>query len=825
MAWSCYDRNAVAAPPRASPPKGGPARIVPKIADRKRSGVRTPSAPPGGGVQLRLAIGKDGLGLELAARADLGPLVVTEMVAALPKVKFPVDVSGGVARFRHRRGELIKLVVELPVERLRRLVRERLRGLIGTTAPEVWVGLAPAGATMCVVADDGKALAFDVVASSSNDELQLYVVEARGIGLPRPAQAAALEAVSALLGSSATRSGSSFTVQRLGARVSKALLPDAGVRIPGADDVRVTALAGASDAWILHLSRGGVPLEPSARVASAAENALLFRECDDALYRGELDLARERALGVLSRAPRHPEACLRLADVDRALGDRADAALAMLREAEGADSPARSVLRADLQAAIGDRDVAANAFSSAGEDDPAPLFAARAFEMAASLAHDPQVAGLLLDRAVARAPMLARARFSRLENRLAVGRLDDAFADAEELEAQAKGVRARHDVWRRAADAFLEAGLRNKAGALYERSLRFMPDDPRALAGLGRALLAQGKVGRGLRLLAQAVEAFPAKASGDRDRAVVDLARAIATALDDKPTAVSRLESIADGSPAGDEARALEANLRAELGDVAGAAFAWARLRSFAESVAGQRDGLGVRAKSLSEKLVFAARFEMDARDNPSAAQRHANVALRLWPENREAAATLERAGAALFQRERGAEEAVAIATRVAAPPLPASAPSMPQPQPRNDWDEPPLDARLPEADAAPPSSRPTATDPPSALGRVDFGMGDDIADEDVVLEARAEELTRKLQSDPTDDDLADELIALLLRLRRSHEVFALISARLDEATPERRPALREKQRAVLGELAKSARAAGNEAEAALFETFITNDD
>ena len=62
----------------------------------------------GATIPLRLAIGKDGLGIELAGPASMECVDVVELVVRLPHVKFPFDVSGGVAKFRHKRGEWLQ---------------------------------------------------------------------------------------------------------------------------------------------------------------------------------------------------------------------------------------------------------------------------------------------------------------------------------------------------------------------------------------------------------------------------------------------------------------------------------------------------------------------------------------------------------------------------------------------------------------------------------------------------------------------------------------------------------------------------------------------
>ncbi|HVY46506.1 MAG TPA: hypothetical protein VHB21_11535, partial [Minicystis sp.] len=62
--------------------------------------------PPDDRPALRLALSRGLLAIELDAPYRLGPIEVTELAVSLPDVRFPVDLSGGVAKFRHRRGVL-----------------------------------------------------------------------------------------------------------------------------------------------------------------------------------------------------------------------------------------------------------------------------------------------------------------------------------------------------------------------------------------------------------------------------------------------------------------------------------------------------------------------------------------------------------------------------------------------------------------------------------------------------------------------------------------------------------------------------------------------
>ncbi|MGH7330233.1 MAG: hypothetical protein ACREJX_17950, partial [Polyangiaceae bacterium] len=87
-----------------------------------------------------------------------------------------------------------------------------------------------------------------------------------------------------------------------------------------------------------------------------------------------------------------------------------------------------------------------------------------------------------------------------------------------------------------------------------------------------------------------------------------------------------------------------------------------------------------------------------------------------------------------------------------------------------------------------------------------------------VTLEARADELARKLQADATNDAVADELATCLEKLGRDMDLFALVSARLEDAvTPAERAKWLPRQRDVLRNLEASARAAGDERQALFY--------
>lgn len=759
-----------------------PTRPVPTPPAKRQA----PSQPPAReeSVALRLAIGRDGIGLELARPVTLECLRVTEFSTALPGLRFPVDVSGGVPRFRHRRGELRRLDVEVPARVLQRWVAPKLRGTVGDRSPEVWIGVRHAGAVVCIAAPseagrddaDVPVIAFDVHALVQGEDLLLVLAAVRGSELPAPATAIAIACVEAALGGAAERRGAAFVIERAASRMARELMPQAGARAPATNDVRWASIAASGDSWLLLAAHGAIPAAPCEAALRAREVAALLREADDARVRGDYDRARSLDLAALERAPRHPEIARRIAEIDAYAGGRAEAALATL--ADALEHSPFGTLHGELLADIGDVDAAIASLERAGETDPAPAIGARAFERAARLSRDPDFALRSLDRAVARAPRSARLRWSRIERRLSVGRLEDALADVEHLEAAARGSRGKHAVWLRAGTAWRAAGMASRATAIFERALRFAPDDPRALAGLGAALVALDAPGiagderratRGVSVLARAVER--AQDQGEPAWAVlVDLSRALAEALGDLPAAVARASSVPNEAPEAPVARGLEGRWRAQLGDLAGAALAFARLRDLAASAQDASDD----AIAL---LAEAAAFERDRRGDDTAAQRHLAVAVRLRPHDERLKREYRNAGEAVARRDR---------PEVA---------------------EPPIETALP-----PPF--------PARQAAVDFSVEE--PSEDPAAAARVEDLTRALQANPRDEAVADELATLLESLGRGMELLALWSARLEEAPPERRPPLAERARAAMQRLADAADLAGKKDDAALFRDAST---
>ena len=749
--------------------------------------------PPTDRPLLRLAVSRGLLGIELDAPWAVGPLRVLELQAVLPGVRFPVDLTGGVARFRHRRGALAKLVLEVPVSELVAWAAPRLRGLLDETIPELV--LAPTEAGVLVgIRRGAAALAFDAVIAPIDGTLRVLPERARGVGLGAPPHVLAMRALGAVVGSLGHAVGSAILISGAAAQLAREVLPAAGARAPSVASMRWDVPVAELGRFTLEARNGAAPPELSDRILRALELAELAGEADASAFAGDLEDARDRYLAVLERAPRHPEITQRLAWIDAVTGGRAEGALSTLVDALPAVDT--GALGGQLLAAVGDLDGARVALARGARAEPYGPLAALLWLSLAQLGDERDVASLgerldALDQAIARAPSLDLARWARLEVRLDLADLRGAKADIDHLEAAARGADARHAVFRRAADAFLARGFLVDSASLFERALRYAPDNVDAVIGLARSLRAAGRDRRALDLFARAV-ALAGRQGAPAHAAELELGRALAELTGDRPAAVARVRAIPPGLPESFEARFLEGRWRAELGDLAGASLAFGRLRD-AVDLAPELDA--DRRSSIAAMLVEAAAIEERERSDYHATQRLLGLALRLRPRDRAVAAEFRRVAT------------LALSPVAALAPTPRAAPT--PPATRTPHAPPSVISPLPPPIAFEPDE-PDEPDEP-----IDLDEPTDTSAED---EALAQKLTDRLRGDPDDHAIAMELAAVLERLGRDLDLLSLLSARMDEGDDDARAEVAPLRRAVLLRLARAARDEGRASEAELYE-------
>ncbi len=792
-----------------------PLRFVGRSPNGALSAHDTSVEPPAPGA-LRLAIGRRGIAIELAASAPIGCLNVVEATTSIAGLKFPLDVSGGVARFRHRRGQLETLGVEVESERLRAWAKTRLRGVVGPSAPDIWVAVRPNGGTFAVsdrsVASAPRLLAFDFLVEISGDFARIFVMSARGAGLPQPPSMLAIQALAALFGSIATRHGAAFAFEHAIDRIVDHVMPDSGMRIPDTDHVRMSALTAHSSTWIVHATRGGAPASVDEATLHAREACALMELGDNARAAGDLVRARELDMAALERAPQHRAIAVRIAEIDALAGGRAEAALATLRDAKALDSA--RLLAAELLVETGDIAGAIARFSDAGEYEQTPDLAAHAFKRAADLSENRFDALEWLNRALARAPSAVDLRWQRITMLLAIGRNDDALADVEQIEAATRGARAKHEVWRRAGEAWRKVGAATEAAAIFERALKFVPDEPESLAGLGAALIAEQKAARGVALLYRAIELAEAD-SGPTSGMVLELARALAEHLGDKPAAIARARSIAATAPEAVEARSLEGRWRNDIGDIAGATLAYARMREQIATAA-RPDDDDVIAIYVT-MLLEAASFEKLSAYDLRSAERHLAEALRIAPHDASVQGAFRDVCAEIaFARHAppgvGDGAGSARGSRLARGEVTYEAE-------REEESEDFVGNGTTAGDrndvVAIRESSATVIEA-SVIEAIDFGV-DDTGDVSLSDTARVEVLTAKIRANPNDDAAVDELAELLEQLGRGHELLALLMSRLEDATAERRAELVPKTQDAMKRLEASAEKAGRMVEAGLY--------
>jgi tetratricopeptide (TPR) repeat protein len=184
-----------------------------------------------------------------------------------------------------------------------------------------------------------------------------------------------------------------------------------------------------------------------------------------------------------------------------------------------------------------------------------------------------------------------------------------------------------------------------EAGRIYERALRYLPDDAASTAGLARALALAGRPRRALALLERAVALSERAGEPDPD-ALIDLAKTLADTAGDLPQAIARVREVSAASSRLVEARYLEGLWRARLGDRAGAALAFGRLREAIELSAPARP-------EWSAWLVEAADNALGVDADPVQAERHLATALRLEPRNAEIARRYREAAAQVAKQRR----------------------------------------------------------------------------------------------------------------------------------------------------------------------------
>lgn len=780
--------------------------------------VRPP--PPGPNVPLRLIAAHGGLGIELYEPLSLGVVQLREMVWTFPGLSFPVDLSGGVRSFRNRRGQLQRLRLQLDLEALRRWLSNALRGALGGLVEPVGLWCVEGGIGVGLTGQQG-ALAFEMLWVPQGGGARWVLNWPRSAGaLQGPAVGHALLLLEQALPQRLARSGRVIELGDMATAVMRAVLPDLGIRLPASHGLWVghVELREESLSVTLDATLGPSPLNDVA--VRALEFARVVQRADDLLISGRSEEARAEYVQALEQLPKHPELCLAVAAVDRHFHERAEAALGLLVES----LPATEFgwVGAELLAEVGDREGAILALTKAAQREPYAPLAAMQWVQVSKWADGGSRRLQALDRAVAVSPRLSAARWERLRARVEYSDLVGALADAEHLEAAARGAQQRHQVLVAAGEALLQAGHCKPAGKLFERALRYAPSDARSAVGLARALLESGKADRAFALLERATELAPPDSQWFAQSQLF-LAELLAERYHDLPQAIARARQVHGSGVLVLKARALEGRYRCELGDIAGASVAYARMNEGLEwcAVEDRRHAL----PWLLEAAQFAERVLLE----DASAERYLGSALRVYPQHAQALREYRRVAKKLVARQLAAAELGGPGSSGGTEPENESVTGGSVDAMRGE------ETRARSPSAAPPEEE-TAELPANAaepVGALDAAhpavvrspLSESDLDPDDAERLVEETKAQLMASGALAPGVVEQLAQALQVLGRDEELFALLQARYEDAESAERTRLAPLLQATLRRLHARAREQGDAAEADMYQSLLEGFD
>ncbi len=763
------------------------------ITPAARSQRQSANAEPKALLQLSASRGK--LALELAAPFPIGPLHVVKLVSSLDGLQFPVDLSGGVARFRHRRGSLDLMAVEAQFASLSQSLLPKAKSALNSRNLQLTLLPQDHGFTVGVH-DEHFALAFDAAFAPDDETIRFVVFNARGMGLGCHPHAASLRLATTLCGRRARRKGSLITIQRALQHLAREVLLDAGARLPSCTGLRL-GWHETQDGICVVASTSDCELSAPDHVVRALELARIAEYADNALAADHIDEARAAYLTALESAPRHPDLVLRIAELDAVAQHNPESTLATIVETMPAVDAGLSAVH--MLAAIGDTEAAAVAARRAAEREIFAPLAARILALSASHYDELFTKLATLDEAVARCPSCSSIRWDRARARLQYGRFDDAAADLGQLEIAARGAQAKFEVCLDSGQLLLNFNQHREARSFFKRALRYVPRSAEASAGLARAFFAAGDKQRGVALLSRAVT-LSESTQPPTNTFVLELAVALAERTHDLPSAIYHVRSIPFGSEQTVAARALEGRWRHLLEDTVGASHAFSQAREAAAQLPRQT------VANLAGWLVEATRFELDVRHDALAAKRHIQLALEACPRDPE----IEN----LFRH---------VARTLASNPSNTPGPlAQPPQEPAQEHQAGSKSTQIDDASPKTPTPKTPTPKTPTPKTPTPNQNIFDLSDSDVEGEARIEELTARVRAAPDDHGAVFELCELLERAGRLLDLMALVSARLEESSD---PAIRDDLSAVykrtLAALISECRSQSRDEEAEMYEMVL----
>ena len=443
--------------------------------------------------------------------------MVTELALHIPEVRFPLDVTGGPAKFQRKRLELG--ILELTIDQA--LIARELRR-VAARLPELTdlkVHLRP-GHLECeayLPAPKPVPVTFKIAFDGDGERLAVYVYDVRlyaFASFPAPRLAVLLVqafSLGGILPEIERRGTSGFTTRILPDIVQRTVV-SYGYKVPLVDSARLAEASVTTQGLKLRFTAGALPppAAPDEELMYTLEGARAFAGPEELLAQNHIDEARNAYLSVGARGEAHPFAAERLLTLlvadpmnqDLALDIASSLERRLGRSATALWVEASVRLRQGEHVRAAERYLALCDLSRRSADDAAAAFAAEAAADAAVAGDAPHLAVRALQELLGLKPdhLPALRELARASTR--IGDRSGAMRAYRRLSALARDANEAANA--HVQMARLGASLETDAGAARLQAaaaLRLAPDHPEALELLAELCFRSGEHLRAIKLV------------------------------------------------------------------------------------------------------------------------------------------------------------------------------------------------------------------------------------------------------------------------------------------------------------------------------------
>lgn len=601
-------------------------------------------------------------------------VTVTEFALQIPDITFPLNLSGGAAKYQKKKLDFGTLELSVDAEVIQREVRAlapkvselddvRLHFRAGHLEVQAWLR-----------GPEKTPITFKAAFDGDGERLAVYLYDVRLYGFsPTPASrvgAVVSEAIrtSGVLPDVERRGVSGFTTRLLPAIVERAAV-SRGYKMPSLEQARLADAVVSSRGLRLRFASGGLPPSgpPDEELLLALEGARAFADAEELLAEGKLLEARTAYLKLGDATEAHPFAVERLLTLLVADPQAHElvldiaASLARRRDRSATALWAEAVVRERRGefARASERYLALSALARRLQEEASAFFAAEAAARS-SRDHAPQLAAKALHELLGLKP-------DHLPSLKALARASDQAKD------RAGAIRAYRRLAALARDATEAAEAHvhlarlcaetedDVAGARLhcEAALRLAPDHPEALLQLGQLCYRSGEWLRAIKALDRLREVSMARHEVDRvGRANLLAGLVWETGLKQPENALLRFREAASLLPQEPEPLYLAARVADGLGKVQEAVAGYQQ----AIELAGPAPRTPEMLKAAHASHHALARILGTRLGEPTRAREHLEAAVELDPKDTSALDEL-----LPYYRATGKAEALAVACERAA--------------------------------------------------------------------------------------------------------------------------------------------------------------